>query len=327
MSPTILYSCPYIPAEWISAHHLQPARMLPASAAGSPGWAQMAGVCPYVAGFCARAHDDGQAAALVVTTLCDQMRRAFELLRAQDARPIFLFNLPSTWQHPAAHALYRAEVERLGRFLLRLGGVVPSQAELAAVMTDYERARATIRAQRPVLGARAYATLLADYHEHPPTLPAYLAGTVARTGIPLALLGVPLMRASFALLDVIEAAGGRVVLQATENGELTLPDTFDPARLAADPLEELTRGYFTAIPHAFRRPNDLLYRWLAHALEARGAAGILFLRYGWCDLWQAELQRLKAWTTLPVLDLDLGGESGLSARTETRLHAFLEMLA
>ncbi len=327
MTPTILYSCPYIPAEWISAHRLQPCRVLPASEAGAPGWAQAAGVCPYVAGFVARAESETQAAAVIATTLCDQMRRSIELLRRPDHGPVYLFNLPSTWQQPGAHALYRAEVERLGRFLVTLGGVSPAQEELATVMSAYDRTRAEIHACRSLLGAREYASLLADYHEHPPTLPAYRTAAVTPTGIPLALVGVPMMCDSFALFDSIAAAGGRVVLLATENGELSLPDRFDPVRLKEDPLGELTRGYFAAIPHAFRRPNDQLYDWLARLLPERQAAGIIFLRYRWCDLWQAEMQRMKEWTRLPVLDLDLGGEGGLAARSETRLRAFLEMLA
>ncbi len=286
MTPTILYSCPFIPAEWISAHQLQPCRVLSASAAGVPAWVPMAGVCPYVAGLLARVEGDAQAAAIIVTTLCDQMRRAVELLRRHDERPAFLFNLPSTWQ-PAAQGLYRAELERLGQFLLTLGGSAPSREELAAVMSGYDRARAIIRERQTRLTAREYVTLLADYHEHFPTLPADSAHTAGGAGIPLAVVGVPMTRDSFTLFDLIDSAGGQAVLLATENGELTLPAIFDPDRLAEDPLEELARGYFDSIPHAFRRPNDLLYNWLARELEQRQVAGIIFLRYLYCDLWQA----------------------------------------
>ena len=64
------------------------------------------------------------------------------------------------------------------------------------------------------------------------------------------------MDADYAFFDLVERAGGRVVLDATEGGERTLPRPFDPARLAADPFEELADAYFDAIPDAFRRPNS-----------------------------------------------------------------------
>ena len=92
------------------------------------------------------------------------------------------------------------------------------------------------------------------------------------------------------------AAGGRVVLDATEGGQRTMPRRFDPARVASDPLQELADAYFDGIPDAFRRPNSRLYEWLGRELAARHVQGIIFRRYLWCDLWHAELQRLKQWS-------------------------------
>ena len=57
------------------------------------------------------------------------------------------------------------------------------------------------------------------------------------------------------LFEMVERAGGRIVLDATEHGQRTLPRPFDPARVAAEPLEELADAYFDGIPDAFRRPN------------------------------------------------------------------------
>ena len=94
----------------------------------------------------------------------------------------------------------------------------------------------------------------------------------AAAGIPLAVLGGPLLETDCAFFDLVEHAGGRVVLDATEGGERTLPRPFDPARLAADPLEELADAYFDGIPDAFRRPNSRLYEWLGRELAARQVA-------------------------------------------------------
>jgi hypothetical protein len=44
-------------------------------------------------------------------------------------------------------------------------------------------------------------------------------------------------------------------------------------------------------------------------------------------MWHAELQRLKDWTGLPVLDIDTTGDNEADRhRTANRIHAFLETL-
>jgi len=145
--------------------------------------------------------------------------------------------------------------------------------------------------------------------------------------VPLALVGGPLPEEDFEILDLIEQAGGRVVLDATEGGERTLPPPFDADRTRADPLGELADAYFLRIPGVFRRPNDPLYEWLRRELAAREVRGILFRRYLWCDLWHAELYRLRQCTRLPVLELEVVcDDSSSQSRTLSRLEAFLEML-
>ena len=76
----------------------------------------------------------------------------------------------------------------------------------------------------------------------------------------------------------------------------------------------------------FQRPNSRLYEYLETALPARSVRGILFCRRIWCDLWHIELERLREWTPLPVLDLDLSEEAQAAARMAGRVEAFLEML-
>ena len=114
-------------------------------------------------------------------------------------------------------------------------------------------------------------------------------------GIPLAILGGPLWEDDYALYDVVEELGGRVVLDGTEGGQRTLPRAFDPLQMAADPLQELADAYFDAIPDAFRLLNHRLYQWLGRELADRQVRGILLRRYVWCDLWHAEAERLKQW--------------------------------
>ena len=65
--------------EWIAAHGLRPSRILPKSG-GTAGSIFRAEMCSYAQGFVAEA-PDAPGCAVVMTTTCDQMRRASELAR------------------------------------------------------------------------------------------------------------------------------------------------------------------------------------------------------------------------------------------------------
>jgi benzoyl-CoA reductase/2-hydroxyglutaryl-CoA dehydratase subunit BcrC/BadD/HgdB len=353
---TVAYTCPFVPPEWIAAHGLRPQRIVPAVGGACAGaMPASAGVCPYARSFVnAVAAADCRSDAVVFTTVCDQMRRAAEVFSTVSGRPVFLMNVPSTWQTPAAMGLYVDELRRLGRFLVRLGGTTPSDEHLGDVMLAYDADRAALRAApgRPLgrgtgilpvgptgvppvesFGSAAE-TAVRHMGETPMPPPAPSAphrvsassSSSSSASVPLAILGGPLAAGQHELLDVIEQFGGHVVLDATEGGELTLPPPLDAARVRQDPLVVLAEAYFGAIPHPMRRPNGGLYDWLAARLAERGAGGVLLHRWPWCDLWHGELGRLRQWAPVPVLDLGAGGEGLDLARQAGRIQAFLEML-
>ena len=127
-------------------------------------------------------------------------------------------------------------------------------------------------------------------------------------------------------IRAIEAAGGQVVLDGTETGLRGLPAAIDRRQLADDPLSELAAIYFGGIGDAFRRPNSLLYEWLARHVTARQPRGILLIHQVWCDLWHAELGRLREWSPVPVLQIADDGGPSSRASAATRIGSFLEML-
>ena len=141
---TIAYSSPFVPAEWIAAHGLRPHRLQLRSNAEGLVPATIRGLCPYVAALTDATLP--ASTALVLTTVCDQMRYAAALLETRNACPVFLLNVPSTWQTTAVRQFYRDEVQRLGRFCVKQGGVTPDDAKLAQVMLDHDR-RQTIDGQ------------------------------------------------------------------------------------------------------------------------------------------------------------------------------------
>jgi benzoyl-CoA reductase/2-hydroxyglutaryl-CoA dehydratase subunit BcrC/BadD/HgdB len=284
-----------VPAEWIAAHGLRPRRLIPLPTEENAVAPRVEGFCPYARAFINDAAGEN-AAGIVVTTLCDQMRRAYDLLIREMRTPVFLLNVPKTWQTATAQRLYLDELKRLGRFLVHLGGRTPSQEELAKAMIDH-------------VG-----------RTEPTSFPAHIEG------VPIAVVGGPLMQKDRILFDLIEESGGRVVLDATETGSRGRRRAFDRRRIAEDPLMELADAYF-GIPDASRRPNSELYVWLKDELTQTGARGIVFHHYVWCDAWRAELARMKEWVGLPVLGLDSDGHDEANmARLRTRIRAFLEML-
>jgi len=300
--------------------------------AAVPGAA--AGVCPYTISFMHAAEQLTTATAMVFTTLCDQMRRTAEVAAKNSNVPVFLFNLPATCSSTTARDLYVHELRRLGRFLVDIGGKLPGPDELARVMTQYATQRRRLRDARIRLSGREFSEAIAQFHRTGAFTPDTRTESQPRTpaadcesGVPLALVGGPMRRQDLVLFDLIENAGGQVCLDATTTGERTLPDRFDPQRLTEDPFDELVRAYFDSIPGIFRRPNNAFYDWLDAALTARNVRGIIFRNYLWCDLWRAELQRLKTRVDIPVLGLDVSDESDTIARTTTRVQAFLELLS
>ena len=290
----VLYTCPFVPPEWIAAHGLEPMRITPAP----PRQGMSAGVCPFAAAFIHTAAAT-PASGIIATTVCDQMRRSVEIIESQCDTPVFLMNVPATWRSDSAMKLYRDELARLGRFLAALGGTEPAPERLSEMMLHYDSLRAKIRTAG----------------ENPKP-----------KGVPLILAGGPLRSTDSEIFDLIEQAGGTVVLDATASGEMTLPARFDQERLAGDPQGELAGAYFARIPHAMRRPNNQLHEYLNREIIARGARGLIYRRYQWCDTWHAELGRLKDSLPAPVLDLVAGDDESDRAYMLTRIQAFVEML-
>ena len=323
---TIAYSNPFVPPEWIAAHGLRPLWTRLHTANGRPLTAGSRSVCPFAGALMDDILSGPSASAAVLTTTCDQMRYAAALLQHRGDVPIFLMHVPTTWQTPAARRLYLDELKRLGRFLVERGGTSPSNDDLAAVMLRYADARKGLLDARAGLPARPFADAVVQLRSNGRFPDGTPHGPQARQGVPLAIVGGPLTETDGVILDQTEQAGGRIVLDATEGGERTLPADFDHRRVQDDPLAELARGYFGAIPDAFRRPNDPLHEWLSQEIATRQVRGILFHRYVWCDIWHAELHRLKQWSPVPVVEIDTCCGGNALARTTGRIDALLEML-
>jgi len=328
----VFYTSPWVPPEWIKAHGLEPRGIWLAKELACEPLSLAAGVCAF-ANAAVSLPEQQAGSAVVFTSHCDQLRRGFDSVAEAVSSRVFLFNLPVTWQTPVAQRIYLDELRRLAHFLLGLGGHAPAPRELAEIMAQYSQARSRLLEAAAWCPARSYAEAVARFHlngsvDLPPKCRA--PGTDA---VPLALVGGPLPQAQMPLLDAIDNAGGRVVLNATEAGERSLWSALpldqaqcgDAERSVNAVLPELlVRGYLANCVDVFQRPNTRLYDWLGPRLTSRGVRGIVLWHYVACDLWRAEAQPLRMAFGLPVLLLN--ADETAPQRNTGRLQAFLESL-
>jgi benzoyl-CoA reductase/2-hydroxyglutaryl-CoA dehydratase subunit BcrC/BadD/HgdB len=250
------------------------------------------------------------------------MRRSADAVSFKAGSRIFLFNLPATWQSPAARRLYHAELARLGKHLETVGGRAPTAEELATVIHEHEVRRAALRHLIQQSSARQGAEALAGWFDGGSSLPA--PSDTTTQGVRLALVGGPLLPSHWLLFDAIAAASGCVVLNATEPGERCLLPPLPTLTPGRDPLSALADHYFDHAVDVFHRPNSRLYDWLRPRLAERQAQGLVVWHNVGCDLWRAEAQPLREAFGLPVLLLEADGAA--LPRNIGRLEAFLESL-
>ena len=152
--PRIVYSCPFVPAEWVTAHGFTPSRVLPSAVAES-----RVGACPFAQAF-VHAAARSSADVVIFTTTCDQMRRASETFPQVSRTPTFVLHVPTSCAAAGARALYGDELQRLGRFLERLGGQPPTPDALTEIIRWFDTERKRLRAARSGLGARRFSEAL-----------------------------------------------------------------------------------------------------------------------------------------------------------------------
>lgn len=326
----VVYTCPFVPAEWITAHGLRACRVIPRPNCRSSGL-PTTGVCAYARSFAEHVLDLDSDTAVVFTSRCDQMRRLYDVVAARRNGPTFLLNVPATWRTPGsgclptAERLYAHELQRLGRFLQQAGGSA----------LDRERLAAEIAPTPP----------------NPGTPDTSIRGRTQQSDgedayVRLGVTGGPLPSES-SLFEQAAAAGARVVLDATDSGERLIPwqdQVPKPEAALQDPAGELARAYL-AMPSIHQRPNNRVFSWLHKRIIARQVQGLVLHRYMWCDLWHAEVPRITELAGVPVLDLAADAEEDaltagdpvatqnrlapcgrVGTRNATRIGAFVEMI-
>ncbi|MBF0386908.1 MAG: 2-hydroxyacyl-CoA dehydratase [Candidatus Omnitrophica bacterium] len=330
----IIFTSPFVPAEWIAAHGLVPWRMTSGGSAfcggsGAPPVSVESGVCAYMRGFINEAVSDPQVLGVVLVTTCDQMRRGADLINLRTKVPCFLMNVPSTCGTPEVSALYAAELERLGRFCVTLGGKRVEPERLVSILLEYDINRRMVLARQNDLSAGDFARELQFFGENGKVRDENFAGLACGRpyagSVPVGFIGGPLTARQFDLFDVFADHGAEVVFNGTESGERAFPARLDLRRIKEDPTGVLTEAYFRAIPDVFQRPNSGIFAWMEKAVRSRQVRGVVFVRHLWCDKWHAEAERFRAALEVPLLDIELDG-GRMNERVRNRIGAFMEGL-
>lgn len=147
-----------------------------------------------------------------------------------------------------------------------------------------------------------------DNRQRPDFAPRPSAAGGHRVG----LLGCTLTETDYTVLQLLQQIGLDFVLYAAE-GPLASQENSLAACSAARP------------PPIGQRPNASFFTWVRQASQTSELEGWVLLRQPWCDLYHAEVSRLKTATGLPCLDLETGASPSLAA-IRTRAEAFAETL-
>lgn len=325
MRKRVVYTDPFVPMEWIFAHELLPCRITPVSS-NQQSVAQ--GLCPFADSLLYGMTREDQNDLLILTTSCDQMRRLPEWIAPAANQPIFLLNVPKTWKSENAKHLYRDELYRLSHFLQHHGGQKPDDPSLTTCIKMYDSVRRQLQSTRKSRSSKEFTQTIIDFHKNGIPVLSRRGRAVEKPGVPIAITGSPLFEDHLFLFDIAQESNGRIDLDATESGELSLPGHLQESGWSSDPLHELVRIYWE-IPAVYRRPNTLLYEYLLREIHARRIKGLIVVYHTWCDLWHAELPTIKETITVPVLELCLDQVDSKSAhqRIKTRIQAFMETIS
>ena len=234
---------------------------------------------------------------LVLTTSCDQMRRAAEWL--SDDACVFLFNFPSTLHQ---ERLLEAEKGRLVKWLKglheRLGEKNDCTTQLGS---GHDRAWPSTLNPEPFTCTAGGCASTSDARTS-----GYQDASIkdGKETLSIGVLGGHFCGDQQRVVWFFEERGIRISVWGCEGGE--------------------------RVGDVFQRPNTLFYDQAQAVIAERHLDGILVVRTTWCDVWRLAAVRLHEVVTVPVLewvlDSQCQGQSFPDGSSTTRLEAFCELL-
>jgi benzoyl-CoA reductase/2-hydroxyglutaryl-CoA dehydratase subunit BcrC/BadD/HgdB len=296
-------------------------------------------VCPYA-----------EACDLVVgETTCDGKKKMYELLG--EMAPVHVMELPQM-KRAQDRALWRSEIERLVEILEAVSGRTLTADNLAAAIVEVngkrralQRLNATRKADPvPISGKDALLAVQVAFYEDVPRFTSMveaLAGELeARVAVgegaaPAAarrilVTGTPMSIPNWKLHDLIEKAGGVVVMEEMCTGSRYYSKLVDETATDLPGMIDALTDKYLDIDCACFTPNAARMDEIVRLAKEYGADGIVQCNLQFCTPYQIEatlVDRAAQEAGIPVLRVDTDYSAGDVGQLTTRVEAFLEMLA
>ena len=295
-------------------------------------------VCPYA-----------EACDLVVgETTCDGKKKAYELLG--ELAPVHVMELPQM-KRPEDRALWRAEIERLITRLEEVSGRKLTAENLARAIkevNDKRRALQRLNAARkaspvPISGKDALLAVQVAFYDDVPRFTGMVnkiadeleARVAAHEGVApedaprILVTGTPMSAPNWKVYDVIEKAGGVVVMEEMCTGSRYYSKLVDETPGdTAGMLDALTDKYLD-INCACFTPNSARMDDVIRLAKEYDVDGIVQCDLQFCTPYQIEatsVARAAQAAGLPTLRIDTDYSANDAGQLSTRVEAFLEML-
>jgi benzoyl-CoA reductase/2-hydroxyglutaryl-CoA dehydratase subunit BcrC/BadD/HgdB len=343
--PALGYFCCYTPPELLWAAGLLPLRLrglVPDSAAGDAYLSHL--TCSFTRHVTAAVLEGAYhfLAGIVSVNTCDHVRRAHDAIAAKSGLPYLGFITAPRSFRASFLPWYREELERLQAGLqqhFRVKITAPALTEAIALFNQVRerlvRIDALRRDREPRLSGAETLTAQLAARSLPPDRFLALADQLlaaAADSPPLSGIRARVVLAGGELDDpafvrALESQGAHVVGDLLCCGARGLGQRIEAG---PDPLGDLAHAYLHQLPCA-RMMGEFprRYQELRRLYHDRAAAGIIFQRIKFCQIWSTEVHNLRhRFETEPLPLLVLDREYGIvsSGQIKTRVQAFLERL-
>lgn len=227
----------------------------------------------------------------LVSTECDQMRRATDVWRAKYGNDaVFLLNVPAVIADTIASRLFAWELERLIDFLSRRTGTFLEPDTPLRMISAPNRSSSSFFPN-------------------------------------VAIVGGPLFYPASSLNAFFYERRFQLAPNLTEMEPLLFSNISEVSYTLKN-LSVFAHDFICAYHSIFRKPNTAFYQNLFERVRNENARGIILVRTSWCDQWRTVYSRLHEISPVPVMEwvMDFYEDFTHNSRLMTRLEAFLEQI-
>ncbi|MCL5943134.1 MAG: 2-hydroxyacyl-CoA dehydratase family protein [Actinobacteria bacterium] len=296
-------------------------------------------VCPYV-----------ESADLVIgETTCDGKKKAYELLG--ELAPVYVMELPQM-KREADRAFWRLEIDRLVEKLQMVTGRELTEANLRRAIVEVNakrRALQRLNACRkatpvPISGKDALLATQVAFYDDVPRFTEMVNriadeledrvqsghGVASPDALRVLVTGSPMSIPNWKLHDIIEKAGAVVVAEELCTGSRYYDQLVPEGGETVEAMLDHIAARYLDLNCACFTPNPGRLEDVLRLAREYDADGIIHYALQFCAPYQIEattVQRAAQEAGIPLLRVDTDYSRGDVGQLQTRVEAFLEMLA